>query len=185
MTENTGPERLASSCQNVAFAFLTVTGYICGSRHVTFSNRCFIKCYGVYNLRCKVRNLVKCKEALLFSVCCDEASPTPEANTTAASVQICPLFITPYQRILVENRAKLNSYGGLLAKQTKWSLEKIYGRYGRTTSPDSSRLFGKTTVLQIKRKIFRLTFVEIISHKAVIRQRNIADTAELVAKENQ
>lgn len=75
----------------------------------------------------------------------------------------------------------------MLAKETKWSLETLYGnvRYGRTTSPDSSPLFGKTTVFQTERKIFRLTFVEIISHKAVIRQRNSVDSAELVAKENQ
>lgn len=40
----------------------------------------------------EIDNLVKCKEDLLFSVCCDEASPTPEANTTAASIQIWPLL---------------------------------------------------------------------------------------------
>lgn len=51
------------------------------------------KMYDLCCMRYTSDNLVKCKEALLFSVCCDEASPTPEANTTAASVQICPLLL--------------------------------------------------------------------------------------------
>jgi len=73
MTENTGAERLATSCQNVAFAFLT-TSRICLT--VTSPTRCLfeqmlLKMYDLCCLRYTSDNLVKCKEALLFSVCCD------------------------------------------------------------------------------------------------------------------
>lgn len=93
ITENTGPERLATSCQNVAFAFLT--SYY--RMYLPLTTRCLseqmlLKMYDLCCLRYTIDNLFKCKEDLLFSVCCDEASPTPEANTTAASVQIWSLL---------------------------------------------------------------------------------------------